>query len=310
MPREPAPTRDAPAPPRPAGTREWALFVLLACIWSLSFVLIKVAVETLPPANLASGRLALAATVLLLYLAARGRPIPLSRHHLGHYLFIGLFGNALPFYLIGWGEQTIDAGLAAIFMGLMPLMTPLLAHYLVPDEPMSAARFGGITLGFCGLLALVGPQSLAGLGTELGAQLAVLGGALCYASTTIYTRRRAHMPGPELAAGATGAGTLLLLPLAWLEAAPMSLAPAPMAWAAMAILGLFATGLATLIYIHLIRTIGASRFSQINYVIPVLGALLGALLLGESLAWNAWLGLGLILAGVVVVNRSGSGRRR
>ncbi len=168
-------------------------------------MLIKIGVETIPPMTVAAGRLLLAAVLLTLFAVLGGHGLPRNLKVWGVCLFIGVFGNALPFTLIGWGELQVDSGLAAILMGVVPIATAMLAHMLSPDEPLSAGPLIGILIGFTGLVMLVGWQSLGGLQAQTLYQFAVLTGALSYAVTNVFARRYVQLPGRVLAAGATTA---------------------------------------------------------------------------------------------------------
>jgi drug/metabolite transporter (DMT)-like permease len=282
---------------------ELGLLVLLAAIWSSSFMLIKVAVAEIPPFSLATGRMALA-SVLLLAWALRGEErIPMKARYLGIYLFMGFFGNALPFTLIGWGELTVDSGLAAILMGIMPITTAILAHFFVGNEPLVPTRAVGAAVGLTGLVVLVGWDILDQLGNELLAQLAVLGGAVSYAVNTVFARRHVGIPGKVLAAGSMTAGTLLLIPITLLvESTPIQV-PSFTPLMAMILLGILPTGLAALLYFRLVKSLGASGFSQVNYLIPLMGVAWGVLLLGEEPGLREATALVLILTGVALVNR-------
>ena len=95
------------------------LLLVLASIWSSSFAVIKIGVETLPPMTLAALRITLAAIVLYGYALFNQMPIPRDSKYWVLAFLVGFFGNGLPFTLIGWGEQVIDSGLAAILMAVM-----------------------------------------------------------------------------------------------------------------------------------------------------------------------------------------------
>jgi drug/metabolite transporter (DMT)-like permease len=283
------------------GLRDYADLLFLALVWSSSFWVIKVAVASIPPITMTAARMAVAAAALLLVLRLRGATVGASVRTWGIAAVVGLMGNALPFALIAWGEQSVDSGLAAILMGAMPVTTALLAHVLFHDEPLTARRALGVSAGFCGIATLVGWDALGGLGEQALAQLAVLGGGVCYALTTLFVRRfAADQPDLPLAAGASLAGAVVVAPVALLEQ-PWSVTPTPQGLAAVLALGLFATALASLVYFGLVRRVGAGNFAQVNYLIPGLGVLWGMLLLGESPRPVAWVALALILAGIWLV---------
>ena len=125
--------------------KEYLLLVLLAAIWGTSFSMIKIGVSEIGPATLTAGRLFTAALTLLIWLVLIRRVrLDLSLPAIVSYSVIGLFGNALPFTLIGWSEQTLDSALTAILMGIMPLFTVIMAHFFLEDEPFSTRALMGI----------------------------------------------------------------------------------------------------------------------------------------------------------------------
>jgi drug/metabolite transporter (DMT)-like permease len=297
-------------PSRP-GAVEIALLLSLATLWSSSFAFIKLAVETIPPLSVAAGRLSLAAVLIVAVARLRGLRFPREEGLWPKFFMIGLFGNALPFTLISWGEVTIDSGLAAILMAVMPLATLVLAHVFTSDERMNPARVLGVALGFGGVLVLIGPAALTGLGDEAIRQTAVAGGAVCYAIATVTARRLPKMPLFVSSAGALIASVALSLPLALLIDRPWTLSPTPESVGAVVVLGLFPTALAILMYFALLQRTGATFIALNNYLIPSLGVIWGILFLGEELSLRAMLALGIILTGIAVTRigmRQGAAR--
>ncbi len=282
---------------------DYALFFLLAMIWGSSFTLIKIGVSSITPIALTAGRLGIAALILLTLLLIKRQKLPLHWNALKLYLFVGFFGNTMPFALISWGEVNIDSSLAAILMGIMPITTFLLAHFTLPDEPMTRRRSLGVALGFSGLITLVGISALSGLGVSILAQLAVLGGAISYSVTTIFVRRQHAFSGIQMAAGVALSGALSSLILVALLESPMSLQPQTDSLVAVTLLGIFPTALATVIYFRVIHNLGATAFSQINYLIPIIGSILGVLILGESLQLRMAVALALVLSGIWLIHK-------
>jgi drug/metabolite transporter (DMT)-like permease len=284
--------------PGQTGVVEIALLLTLATIWSSSFGFIKVAVETVPPITVTAGRLLLAAIIVVIYARLRGHRFPTEPGLWPKFFLIGLFGNALPFTLIGWGEVTIDSGLAAILMAVMPIATLVLAHFFAENERMNPARIAGVTFGFGGILVLIGPDALSGLGDEAVRQIAVAGGATCYAVATVIARRLPKMPTSLSSAGALIAATAIILPASLIFDRPWTLSPSDESINAVIVLGLFPTALAYILYFALLRRTGANFIALNNYLIPCLGVIWGIIFLDELLNWQAMLALGIILTGV------------
>ena len=172
--------------------RNWSLLLALVAMWGSAFMFMKIGVATVAPATLVAGRLVLAAAVLYAVMRARGLALPPPGRRWLPFAALAILGNSLPFYLIAWGQQFIDSALAGILISIMPLATLVLAHFFVAGERMTPPRVAGFATGFAGIVVLMGPAALAGLGGSAGtalAQAAVLGGALCYAGNSVLARR-------------------------------------------------------------------------------------------------------------------------
>jgi drug/metabolite transporter (DMT)-like permease len=282
--------------------RQFLILLVLGLIWGASFLFIKVAVVTIPPFTVAFGRTALAALILYIVLRYRGLKLGSWGHLWGSFLVLGLLNGAVPYTLITWAEIHIDSGLAAILNALMPLFTVLLAHFFTQDEKLNWTKVVGIFLGFLGILALIGPAVLKGLGTHVIGQLAVVGAALCYAMAAIYGRRLKEIPPLVSATGQLIGAALLTLPLSFIIDTPWQLSVTLLSLGALACLSLLGTALAYILYYYLLARIGATNVSLVTYLLPITGVFWGALLLGERLHWSAFLALALILAGIAGVN--------
>ena len=281
--------------------RQFLILFVLGLIWGASFLFIKVAVVTIPPFTVAFGRTALAALILYVVLRYRGLKLGSWGHLWGAFLILGLFNGAVPYTLITWAEIHIDSGLAAILNALMPLFTVLLAHFFTQDEKLNWMKVIGILLGFLGILVLIGPAVLKGLGTHVIGQLAVVGAAWCYAMAAIYGRLLKDVPPLVSATGQLIGAALLTLPLSFIIDTPWQLSVTLLSLGALACLSLLGTALAYILYYYLLARIGATNVSLVTYLLPITGVFWGALLLGERLHWSAFLALALILAGIAGV---------
>lgn len=286
-----------PVPPL-ASRQDYLLLLLLAAAWGSSFFLIKIAVAAIPPMTVAAGRIAIGAAVLLALLRARGAGLPRRPRAWLKLTAMGAIGIVGPFALIGWGETRIDSGLAAILIALVPFATILLAHLFVPEEPLSAGKLAGLALGFLGVVLLIGPSALRGLGGDLLGQLAIVAAALGYAVTAIVARRPPHLAPEVAAAGMLAAATVIAVPAAALIDRPWTLAPGAVPLAAVGVLGLVSTAGGYILFFRIIARAGAGFASFNNYLVPLMGVFWGAVLLDERIEPRALLTLALILAGV------------
>jgi drug/metabolite transporter (DMT)-like permease len=283
--------------------RDWVLLIALSAMWGSAFLFIKLGVASVPPTTLVAARIVLGALILLVAMRWRGLSLPPLGLAWWPYVVLAVVGNGAPFFLISWGQQTVDSALAGILMAIMPLTTLLLAHFFVAGERMTAWRSGGFVVGFCGILVLMGPSAMAGLGGNLLAELAVLAGALCYAANSVFARRAIKTDFLVASTAVMLVGSAIMLPLSlWIDR-PWTLTPSAGSVAAIVWLGIGPTALATILYFKLIASAGPTFMALVNYLSPVVALTAGVGLLGEQPGPSAYAGLGLILLGIAVSRR-------
>lgn len=291
--------------------RYWPLLVLLASVWGASYLFIKVAVEGgLEPSPLMCARAALAGLVLLGYLVVTlgaRRAAAELRASWRQWSVLGVAGNAIPFWLVAWGEQHVDSGIAAIAQSTVPLFTILLALRFLPHEPLSRGRLAGFGLGLAGVGVLAGGDADVGWWAVAGT-LAVVLSSLAYAGGSVLGQRSVSAtPGPVLATGAMLAAAASLLPFAVVQApADVPETDAILSLLALALLG---TALAQLVLYRMLNLFGARRLSLVTYLMPGFALVYGALLLDEPITLAALGGLALILGGVALGSGAIGSRR-
>ncbi|WP_411034659.1 DMT family transporter [Shinella sp. BYT-45] len=290
---------------RPMSPVEWGLLIALSLLWGGSFLFNGILVRELPPFTIVTARVALAALALWAIVRLSGHAVPRSREAWFAFFGMGVLNNIIPFSLIVWGQTHIASGLASILNATTPLFAVIVAHVLTEDEKMTGGRLAGVLVGFLGVALMIGPSALGDLGTNVLAQLAVLGGAVSYSIAGIFGRRFRSMGLPPLlpAAGQVTASALLMLPVALLIDRPWALsAPSPEAWAALFGLAFLATALAYVIFFRILATAGATNLMLVTFLIPVSAILLGALVLGEVLAPKHFAGMALIAVGLAAID--------
>ena len=276
--------------------RHVVMLLVLAALWGSSFMFIELALRDLAPSTLILLRMASGGVALAVYLAATGRSFSLLRPWLRPLALLGLGNTAVPFFLIAWGQQYIDSGLASIFNASAPLFTALFAIGYDRSQRASGLRLAGILLGFAGVVLLVGFELSGGERAVLGG-LAVVAASACYGIGGLYAGRRfPGLPAALVAFGALAWSTLFVLPFGLAQASTFG-------WEAMLsvlYLGVAATGVAYLLYFGLIAGAGASRAVLVTYLVPSLALAYGAVFLDEPVKAVALTGLALVLAGVAL----------
>lgn len=295
----------------------WTGFWILALIWGSSFLFIRIGVEQLPPFQLVFIRTGIAALGLTLVVYARGKRLPSDRRSIFDLLFLGIVNTVFPFALITWGETHIESGLASVLQGTAALFTLVIAHFAFSDERITWRKAAGLVIGFLGVVVLSSREigtANASAGSNallyLLGQLAIVLASLCYAFGGTYSRKamQNRLEPIVVAAGAMLVAAIITGLITYLSPLmggppPVNLAQlSPRVLGAILALGLVNTFVAYLIFYSLVAQLGASRTSMITYVIPVIGLILGALFLDESLDARLLIGAIMILGSIAIVN--------
>jgi drug/metabolite transporter (DMT)-like permease len=281
---------------------DWLIFLALGLMWGSSYLFIKIAVDDFGTFTLVALRLAIGAVLLWTVLRLASQKLPRDRRIYVHMLVMALVNITIPFLLITWAERSVESALAAILTSIVPLFVVVLAPLFIPDEPMRLNGIAGLVVGFLGVVLVTSP-GLSGSGSDLVSDLALIGSSLSYAAGAVYSRRKVRGLHPMVPAVfqvtfamiITGA-IALLIEHPW-DARPDLEAVFAIVW-----LGLLGSGLAYLAFFRLLSRWGATRTALVAYVLPVVGIVLGYLVLGESIDVRTIVGTGLIIGGVALVN--------
>ncbi|SNR55305.1 DMT family transporter [Puniceibacterium sediminis] len=289
--------------PMPQITRaSWLMVASLGLVWGSTFLVIEIALRGITPLWLAAGRISFAMLLTVSIWSLRGWPLFLTRARpWGRLALIGLLSSAMPFTLLGWGQQYVTSGFAGVCMAAVALMVLPMAHVFLPGERMTLRRTLGFVIGFSGVALLIGGQAFQSSGdaSESLGRLACLGAASCYAVSSVMMRRLPAMDPIGIATIPLIFGTLIVVPLAWFgEGAPPM--PSNQTLLVLAFLGLVPTAGANILRVLVIRSAGPVFMSLTNYQVPMWSVLLGVLLLGEPARPSLLAALALILAGVAI----------
>jgi drug/metabolite transporter (DMT)-like permease len=287
-------------------------FVLTGIVWGSSFLFMKVALEGLSAAQVVWSRLVLGALTLGLFVLLRRESLPRSLRVWGHMGVLALSFYILPFLLFAWAQQYVSSGLASIYNATTPIMTAVMAWLVFRVEKLGAAQIAGILVGILGVMVIIAPWQGLDLSQSLLAQFAILGATACYGFSLAYMRRFASNTGTSavvfsfLNVGIAAAVMVLLTPVVALS--PISLDPAIVG--CLLLLGCLGTGVAYIWNQNVLRAWGPTRSSTVTYITPIVGVLLGILVLGEHISWNEPAGALLVFLGILLAqNRLRLGRR-
>lgn len=283
----------------------WWRLLVISSLWGAAFPLMRFAVAAIPPWWIASGRALLAASVVALWLALRGRPVIPRGAMLRHALLLGTLNGWVPNILASASLARIDSAAGALIQAAVPLLVASLAAAALPAERPGPRTVAGLLVGFAGIAAIAGPGMAAGGASGTGALLMLLV-ALSYAIGTVYVRAARPGAADELAFGQQIVGGVVATLIAFaVEPAgpPVEAGFGP--WAAVGTLAVLGSAVPLTLFLFLLQRARATDASTVGYLQPVCATLFGALLLGEWAEPRVLAGGAVVLAGVWLATRRG-----
>lgn len=282
---------------------KYVLLAILSLLWGSQFLFIEVALRAAPPLTVAATRILLAAVTLgILFRFSGDRQAINAGPKIPFATFFGiaLVDVTLPFCLIAWAQTHLESGTTGILQGTIPLFVVGLSLLVLKSEKPTLGNLLAVGMGFVSLLILNAPSLVQGLGGNLLAQAAVLGGAACYALGILLVRRLNSPHFTWVARNIFFAASLQLVPLALVIDRPWSLNWPFEGLLALALLGVIGTGISKLLFVVLIAKGGPTFASLANYLSPMIALSLGLLFLGERFAPESLIALIILLAALAL----------
>jgi drug/metabolite transporter (DMT)-like permease len=284
--------------------RGWVLFSLMAVIWGVPYLMIKVAVEGVSNPVLVFARTAVGAAVLL-PLALRGGRIAELRRHWFPLSAFAVIEIVIPWWLLADAEREITSSMTGLLIAASPIITVAVARLTGAGERLGMVRWIGLGVGLAGVAVLAAPELTGGSPWAIAEVLLV---AVCYATAPqIAARKLQDVPAlPMTAVCLTGAALVYTVPaiMTW----PTTMPTVPVL-AALAGLAVICTALAFIVFFALIREVGTSRALVFTYVCPAVAVTAGVALLGEPLTVSIIISFALILGGSVLATVRHGGRK-
>ena len=273
--------------------RGWTLFLAMAVIWGIPYLLIRVAVRQLDPGVMVLLRTAPASLLLAPIVIAR-RQIPVLLKNARWIIVFAVVEFGIPWYCMSTAEKHISSSLTSLLICCVPLFAVLVARVRHTDEHISRRRYLGLGIGAVGVAFLVGLDLRGGSITWIGLMMIVCLG-YCFGPMILATKL-AHVPGVVVVAGATA-----FVALCWI---PWSVAHWPAhvsgeTWSCMAVLSVVCTATAFLVFFELVKEVGSSRSVVVTYFNTAIAVVLGVIGLHETLTAGIVFGFPLVLVGCI-----------
>ncbi|HQR35358.1 MAG TPA: EamA family transporter [Blastocatellia bacterium] len=280
-----------------------AVWLLLCLIWGSTWIFIKLGLDDWPPFTFAGMRFLLAAAILWVIVFLRKDSLPRTRRDWLLIAWLGVTSFAVNYGLVFWGENRIPSGLTAVLQAMIPAFGLLLAHYLLPNERITAAKLVGVAIGIAGVAVIFADQMNVAGTSALWGSAAIIVSALVVAYTNVLVKLRCgHLSTAPLVAGQMTFAIVPLFAVGWfVEGSPLKLRWTLQAAASLVYLAVVGSVIAFLLYYWLVRKIDVTKTMLISLVTPVVALLIGWLVRGEAVSWRLALGSAAILSGIGLI---------
>lgn len=273
--------------------------MLLSAIWGSAFVGIEYALTGFHPFQVAFYRISIAALLLLLFILFRKFSFPRDKKSWVMLIVLGLLNNAMPFYLISWGQQYVSASTAAVLLAVGPFIALITSHFVTHDEKINIFKLIGVSMGFIGIFILFGDDFFSGDIYGLYGKVAMLIAVMGYITSGFLIRKLHHINTLVCSCSMFLTASLMMFPFILLVP-PSSISLLSYPFLTIIYLAIVPTALASLMRINLVQRTGVQFMSQVSYLIPMFTIFWSWLFFNSIPEINVWVALVLILGGLFI----------
>ena len=282
---------------------DYLLLTILALIWSSAFFNIKIATNSFGPITIAFLRVFFASIPLLILCHFKKIKVEAFTKDWHRFAIIGFVNLVLPFFLISYGVKFVQSNLAAILMSSTPLTSTILGHYFTKLEKFNLTKTIGVLVGFSGIVYLFSDNLLINENNYFAAILILLG-ATGYVVGGVLTLKISNKKNENVTTSICIWATLILIPLTLYFENPKGLDPELISLISVIYLGIVATGIAWLLRFKILTDNGLIFQSQVSFLIPIFGIILGYIFLGEVITPKIIISVILVLIGIYLAKKS------
>ena len=281
---------------------DYLLLTVLAFIWASAFFNIKIATYSYGPLTIALLRIFFGAIPVILLCSLKKIKIEAFSKDWYWFALIGVINLVIPFFFIAYGVQEVQSNLAAILMASTPLTAAALAHFFTNNEKINLIKSFGILIGFSGIIFLFSDNLLIGKNNFFSA-FSILFGSCFYVIGGLLTLKISNKKNENVTASILIWGTIFLLPISLFFEQPWNLTPRLDSTLSLIYLGVFSTGIAWLLRFYILKHNGLVFQSQVAYLIPIFGVILGFLILDEVITPKVIISLIAVIIGIYIVKK-------
>ena len=282
---------------------DYLLLTLLALIWASAFFNIKIATYSFGPITIAFLRVFFGAIPVLLLCYFKKIKIEAFSKDWYWFAMIGFINLVAPFFLIAYGVQSVQSNLAAILMSTTTLSSTVLGHFYTKNEKFNLVRTIGVLIGFSGIVYLFSDNILINENNFISALLILLG-ATCYVIGGVLTLKISKKKNENVTGSILIWATIILIPFVSFVDQPWKLNPRLDSTISVIYLGFVSTGIAWLLRFRILVNNGLIFQSQVSYLIPIFGTILGFIFLKELITIKVIVSLIAVIIGIYFVRKA------
>ena len=282
---------------------DYILLTVLALIWASAFFNIKIATYSFGPVTIAFLRVFFGAIPVLLLCYFKNIKIEAFSKDWHWFAIIGFINLVVPFFLIAYGVKSVQSNLAAILMSTTPLSSTVLGHFYTKNEKFNLVKTFGILIGFSGIIFLFSDNILINENNFTSALL-ILVGSTCYVVGGILTLKISKKKNENVTGSILIWAIIILLPLAAFIEKPWQSIPRTDSLISVIYLGIVPTGIAWLLRFRILKNNGLIFQSQVSYLIPIFGTILGYIFLKELITIKILISLIAVCIGIYFVKKA------
>ena len=218
-----------------------------------------------------------------------------------HYAIIGFLEGTLPCVLVPWGQQHVQSGIAAVIVSTMPIFAMIFGPLMIKSEKYDWVNVASIIVGFMGVCILINPGAdVSGFVAEIIPELAILLASACWAMSLMLIKKLPEQSPLLLTRNILFAATIEIIPVWLIIGHPAQIQLHMMPLLNAIALGVFTLGIVYVFYILLIRSAGVNFAAFSNYILPIVGGILGVVFLKEKFSLQEVIGFMIIVAGLLI----------
>ena len=282
---------------------DYILLTVLALIWASAFFNIKIATYSFGPITIAFLRVFFGAIPVLLLCYFKKIKIEAFSKDWHWFAMIGFINLVVPFFLIAYGVKSVQSNLAAILMSTTTLSSTVLGHFYTKNEKFNLVRTIGVLIGFSGIVYLFSDNILINENNFISALLILLG-ATCYVIGGVLTLKISKKKNENVTSSILIWASIILMPLVSIIEQPWQSIPRLDSTISVIYLGLVSTGIAWLLRFRILVTNGLIFQSQVSYLIPIFGTILGYIFLKELITIKVLVSLIAVVIGIYFVRKA------